>query len=152
MKLRCILAALLGLTLAGCNKDNGMSQAEKDEILIEDYLADNNITAEEHESGLYFRIDDAGTGPMPTINDEVEVRYKGYLLDGTVFDQTQGNSTIEFPLANLIPAWQIGIPLISSGGSITLFSPSSLAYGNRQVGSIPANSVLVFEIDLVSFK
>lgn len=151
MKLRCMLAALLGLTLAGCNKEDGMSQAEKDQVLIEDYLADNNITAEEHESGLYYRIDNTGTGPMPTISDEVEVRYKGYLLDGTVFDQTQGSSTIEFPLSNLIPAWQIGIPLISSGGSITLFSPSSLAYGSRRVGDIPANSVLVFEIDLVSF-
>jgi len=151
MKLRCILATLLGLTLAGCNKEEGMNQSEKDKILIEDYLADNNINAEEHESGLYYRIDDAGTGPMPTISDEVEVSYKGYLLDGTVFDQTQGNATIDFPLSNLIPAWQIGIPLISSGGSITLFSPSSLAYGNRQVGSIPANSVLVFEIDLIRF-
>ena len=128
-----------------------MSQAEKDQVLIEEYLADNNITAEDHESGLYYRIDNTGSGPMPTISDEVEVRYKGYLLDGTVFDQTQGNATIEFPLSNLIPAWQIGIPLISSGGSIMLFCPSSLAYGNRRVGDIPANSVLIFEIDLVSF-
>jgi len=69
-----------------------------------------------------------------------------------VFDQTPSDTTVTFPLANLIPAWQIGIPLIGRGGEITLYSPSNLGYGNQSVGSIPARSVLVFEIDLIDFN
>jgi len=149
MKLKCILAMLLGLTLAGCNKDN---DDRTDEEKILDYLEDNNLSAERHESGLYYSIEEAGSNDRPTINNSVVVRYKGTLLNGDVFDQTRGDDTIDFPLSNLIPAWQIGIPLIGEGGEITLYSPSNLGYGNRSVGSIPAGSVLVFEIDLVSFN
>lgn len=149
MKLKCILAMLLGLTLAGCNKDN---DDRTDEEKILDYLEENNLTAEKHESGLFYSIEQPGSNERPTINNTVEVRYRGTLLNGDVFDQTQGDNTIEFPLSNLIPAWQIGIPLIGRDGEITLYCPSNLGYGNRAVGGIPAGSVLIFEIDLVGFQ
>ena len=149
MKLKLMLALLLGLTLTACNKDN---DERTDEEKILDYIAENNLTADRHESGLYYNIEEAGSNARPTLSDSVTVRYKGALLDGQVFDQTQGNSTVTFPLENLIPAWQIGIPLVGKGGAITLYCPSNLGYGNRSVGTIPAGSVLIFEIDLVDFK
>lgn len=148
MKLKCILAMLLGLTLAGCNKD---TDDRTDEEKILDYLEENNLTAERDDSGLYYRIEEAGSNNRPSINNSVTVRYKGTLLNGDVFDQTRGDDTVNFPLEDLIPAWQIGIPLIGEGGEITLYCPSNLGYGNRSVGSIPAGSVLIFEIDLVDF-
>lgn len=149
MKLKCILAMLLGLTLTGCSKE---TDDRTDEEKIVDYLEENNLTAERHESGLYYSIEKAGSNNRPTINNSVTVSYKGTLLNGDVFDQTRGEDTVNFPLANLIPAWQIGIPLIGEGGEITLYCPSSLGYGNRSVGSIPAGSVLIFEIGLVDFN
>ena len=118
---------------------------------IKDYLAANNLTATETASGLHYIITQEGTGGNPTLQSNVTVRYKGYLLDGTVFDQTSGTSTVTFPLANLIQAWKEGIPLMKKGGKGTFFSPSALAYGPNGVPGIPGNSVLVFEIELVNF-
>lgn len=140
---------LLGIALIACNKE---TDDRPDEEKILDFLAENNLTADRHESGLYYHIETPGSGEGPAITDSVTVRYKGSLLDGHVFDQTQGSSTIAFPLRNLIPAWQIGIPLVGKGGEVTLYCPSNLGYGNRAVGTIPAGSVLIFEIDLVDFK
>ncbi|NRB62024.1 MAG: FKBP-type peptidyl-prolyl cis-trans isomerase [Saprospiraceae bacterium] len=150
MKFYCLITAIMGLTLAGCKKED-MGQ-ENDDVKIQNYLEENNITADKHESGLYYNIQKSGDSSRPNVESTVEVRYKGTLLDGTVFDQTQGSSTVSFPLNRLITAWQIGIPLIGKGGSITLYCPSELGYGSNRVGSIPANSVLIFEIDLVSFN
>jgi len=77
----------------------------------------------------------------------VVVNYVGKLTNGTIFDS--GNN-VSFSLGGLITGWQEGIPLIAPGGSITLYLPPSLAYGSRATGSIPANSNLIFKIDLKS--
>jgi len=79
----------------------------------------------------------------------------GRLTNGTVFDQSPAGGTKTFTLGGLIPGWQKGIPLISSGGKITLYIPPSLGYGSVDVKQnniviIPANSILIFEIDLVA--
>ena len=79
------------------------------------------------------------------------MRYKGYLPDGTVFDQTPGTETATFPLAGLIRGWQEGIPLLKKGGKGTFFLPSVLGYGSSGSGSIGPNEVLIFEIELVNF-
>jgi FKBP-type peptidyl-prolyl cis-trans isomerase len=149
MKLKYVFVMLLGIALIACNKE---TDDRPDEEKILDFLAENNLTADRHESGLYYQIQTPGSSERPELTDSVTVRYKGTLLDGHVFDQTPGSSTITFPLRNLIPAWQIGIPLVGKGGEVTLYCPSNLGYGNRAVGTIPAGSVLVFEIDLVDFN
>lgn len=148
-----LLTLLPILFLSACNKDeDGRNQTEVDRELILQYLADNNIDAEEHESGLFYLITREGNGERPTVQNEVTVKYKGFLLNGNVFDQTTGDDTITFPLGNLIPGWQIGIPLIDKGGAATLFLPSALGYGPQGVGTIPPNSVLIFDIELVDFQ
>jgi FKBP-type peptidyl-prolyl cis-trans isomerase FkpA len=149
MKLKFLFALFLGLTLVACNKD---TDNRSDEEKILDFLAENNLEADRHESGLYYNIEEAGSEERPTLSDSVTVRYRGTLLNGQVFDQTPGETTVTFALNRLIPAWQVGIQLIGRDGEITLYSPSFLAYGNQRVGSIPAGSVLVFDIDLVDFK
>ncbi len=135
---------------SACKKEE--SQADKDDAIIRQYLSDNSIDAIKDASGIYYVITDEGTGnDHPDISSEVTVRYKGYLTDGTVFDETTGNSTATFPLSGLIRGWQIGIPKLKQGGKGTFYIPSALGYGSQATGSIPANSVLIFDIELVSF-
>ncbi|MFK7937360.1 MAG: FKBP-type peptidyl-prolyl cis-trans isomerase, partial [Saprospiraceae bacterium] len=128
------------------------NQADFDEKKIIEYLAENNLTAERHESGLHYIIEEPGEEEKPTPNSEVLVLYKGYLLDGTVFDETIEDDARQFNLNGLITGWRVGIPFIGSGGKITLFIPSSLGYGGSARPSIPANSVLIFEIELKNFQ
>ena len=145
-----LFAALICLfCFTSCKKD----QDEEDRELIEQYIADNGLNAQSLASGLYYVIDEAGSGGAPTTSNEVDVYYKGSLLNGTVFDETdpQGNP-LTILLGATIQGWQEGIPLFEKGGKGLLLIPSSLGYGSRAVGSIPANSVLIFEIELVDFN
>jgi len=144
-----MLFVFVAATLAmGCNKED---QAEIDRNLILQYIADNNLTAEEDPSGLFYVIDVPGGSEMPTINDEVTVTYRGELLDGTLFDKTPDGDNITFPLTGVIRGWQIGIPKFGRGGSGKLLIPSGLGYGTQSSGVIPSNSVLVFDINLIHF-
>lgn len=148
MKYIFTLLLTFSLLAWGCQKED---QNEIDRNIILQYLADNNLTAVEDPSGLFYIIEVPGGEAKPVLANEVTVRYKGYLPDGTVFDQTSGTNTITFPLRNVIVGWQLGIPKLGRGGSGVLLIPSRLGYGDRRTGSIPANSVLIFEVDLVNF-
>ena len=113
---------------------------------LKQYIDANNITATADSRGFYYSIQSPGTGSKPTICSNVTVNYAGKLTNGTAFDS--GNN-VSFGLNQLIVGWQEGIPLIAPGGSITLYLPPSLGYGANSAGSIPANSILVFKIDLL---
>jgi FKBP-type peptidyl-prolyl cis-trans isomerase len=118
---------------------------------IENYLTEKGWTADRHESGIYIVTDTLGTGDeRPTLSDDVTIFYQGYLLDGTQFDGTM-EEPATFPLANLIEGWQIGIPMFGKGGKGKLVIPSEYGYGDAEVGDIPANSILMFEIELVDW-
>ncbi|MBI1228360.1 MAG: peptidylprolyl isomerase [Bacteroidetes bacterium] len=125
-------------------------QRAKDIKKIEQYLEDNNLVAQSTASGLHYIIEEPGTGGNPNINSQVTVKYKGYLLSGDVFDET-GDTPVTFALKNLILGWQEGIPLLQKGGKGTFFLTSELGYGRNGAGSIPGNSPLIFEIELVNF-
>lgn len=139
----------IGLALSGCRKSD--NQADIDDQLIRDYLEQNGLEATRTSSGLYYLITEQGTGPFPNINNRVRVVYKGYLLDGTVFDETDP-AGIEFDMRGIIQGWQEGLTYFREGGRGKLFIPSRLAYGPNQVGSIPANSVLIFDIFLLRVR
>lgn len=118
---------------------------------IENYLEEKGWTAERHETGIYIVTDSLGTGEeRPTLNDDVTIFYQGYLLDGTQFDGTM-EEPATFPLANLIEGWQIGIPMFGKGGKGKLVIPAEYGYGSKKVGDIPANSILMFEIELIDW-
>lgn len=154
MRYFSLLLAVFGLSLFACNKDESLSpeeQLQQDIAQLDQYLKDKGLTAQSTASGLRYIITKEGTGPNPTIQSKVTVRYKGYFLDGSVFDQTSGTETISFPLGNLISGWQEGIPLLKAGGKGTFLLPSALAYGPSGAGSIPPNTPLIFDIELVSF-
>jgi FKBP-type peptidyl-prolyl cis-trans isomerase FkpA len=114
---------------------------------LQSYIETNSITATKDNRGFYYNIISEGSGINPTIGNSVKVNYKGSLTNGTQFDA--GNDVI-FSLAGLIKGWQLGIPLIKPGGKIFLYVPPALAYDCSGAGSIPPNSILVFEIDLIA--
>ncbi|WP_248723536.1 FKBP-type peptidyl-prolyl cis-trans isomerase [Seonamhaeicola sp. ML3] len=116
---------------------------------IQDYIAQNNLNATRSNSGLYYVIDEPGTGDQPSFSSNVTVAYKGYLTNGSVFDQSD-SSGISFDLQRVIPGWTEGITYFKEGGSGLLLIPSHLAYGNQGIGNIPGGAVLIFEIDLIS--
>lgn len=143
-----ILSFLL-IALAACEDDikSYEEQLEIDVDKIEKYLSENDLTAESTESGLHYIIEVEGTGAQPTINSKVNVTYTGKFLNGEVFD----SGTLEYELILFIAGWQEGIPLMHSGGKAKLFIPSGLGYGTSARSSIPANSVLIFDIELHGF-
>jgi FKBP-type peptidyl-prolyl cis-trans isomerase FkpA len=120
-------------------------QWEIDQELIEQYVSDHNINATKHESGLWYEIRKSGGSIHPNVNSKVNVDYVGTLLDGTEFDS---GDNVDMILSKTITGWQIGIPLIGEGGKILLIIPSNLGYGPHDQGSVPANSVMVFEVTL----
>jgi len=132
-------------------------QKETDARLIADYLAKNNLTAQRTPSGLALVVTSAGSGAAPARGDSVKVAYTGKLLNGKVFDTSVGkdDGTITFPVGMgwVIPGWDEGIMRLKKGDKATLVIPSLLAYGEQGVpGSIPPNSVLAFEVELVDVR
>lgn len=107
---------------------------------------------EKTESGLRYKITEAGDGDKPSRGDRVSVHYRGALVDGTVFDSSfERNQPIEFLLGEgqVIPGWDEGIQLLRVGDKARLILPPELAYGSRGAGGvIPPNAVLVFDVAL----
>jgi len=137
------------LLFLSCAKKNQEEQAKIDDEIISTYLSKNNITAIKSESGLYYSFDEEGDQKRkPTSNSQVKVAYKGYLSNNEVFDESNSDGIV-FGLNQVIEGWTEGITYFGEGGSGKLFIPSSLGYGNKATGSIPANSVLIFEIHLI---
>lgn len=146
-----VFALVLVLTFSSCKKES-IEEANERQIL--DYLEINGLTAEKHSSGLHFIVSQEGDGDFPNSDSTVEVYYRGYLTDNTEFDSRQApDDPLSFGLDQVIEGWRIGIPLFSRGGSGTLFIPSDLGYGNNPpIGSdIPANGVIIFDVELVDF-
>jgi FKBP-type peptidyl-prolyl cis-trans isomerase FkpA len=114
-------------------------------------LTEKGLTAQKTASGLHYIITKEGAGSNPTLSSRVNVKYKGYYLDGKVFDQTEGTQTVSFFLTEVIVGWQEAIPLLKKGGSGQFFIPSGLAYGPNDYNGVPANSVLIFDVDLINF-
>jgi FKBP-type peptidyl-prolyl cis-trans isomerase FkpA len=130
-----------------CNPATVTFKAPQTEVTaLKQYIDANGIKATADDRGFYYVIDAPGSGTKPTVCSNVTVNYTGTLTNGTQFDS---GKDVRFNLNQLIIGWQEGIPLIAPGGSITLYLPPSLAYGSQAQPGIPANSILVFKIDLL---
>lgn len=137
---------ILFMVISSCNKEDDIS--EKDDKIIRQYLADNNLTATKTASGLYYLIEEAGSSLKPNINSEVRVQYTGFYTDGEVFD----SNVFTYPLYGFIQGWQEGLQYFGKGGKGMLFVPSKLGYGSNPPAGIPANAVLIFNIYLIDVK
>ena len=145
--------AILFIFFISCSDDQTSDDQPVDYVSlndqeIQDYLAENNLQAEKTASGLYYIIENEGTGEQPTSTDDVRVAYKGYFTNGNVFDQSSPDG-VPFNLQQVIKGWTEGIPFFKEGGSGLLLVPSHLAYGPNDYQGIPGGSVLIFEIELI---
>lgn len=121
--------------------------AAYDDFSIKKYLAANSLTGfTKTTSGLYYKIDQPGTGSAITIDSTIAVEYSGKLLNGTIFDQALSGSPVTFKLSEVIKGWQEAIPLIKQGGSVRMIVPSTLAYNFAGRSPIPAFSCLDFTV------
>jgi len=101
-------------------------------------------------SGLQYKVITEGTGNTPTANDKVKTHYRGTLINGTEFDSSyKRNQPAEFGVTKVIKGWTEALQLMKVGGKWELYIPADLAYGERGRPSIPANSTLIFEIELL---
>ncbi|MDB5007812.1 MAG: hypothetical protein JWP45_2205 [Mucilaginibacter sp.] len=154
-----LILLLFSACIVGCSKTTNVvaqvsAQASVDNKIITSYLTTHNITASVVDSagistGIYYTIDTLGTGnDLYTNSTQVTVGYKGTLLtNGVVFSQTEAFHP-SFVLGTVIRGWQLGIPKVQKGGTITLYLPSKYAYGPfpQPTLKLPANAILIFNI------
>ncbi|MEL6134195.1 MAG: FKBP-type peptidyl-prolyl cis-trans isomerase [Bacteroidota bacterium] len=101
--------------------------------------------------GMKIYVVEEGKGAKPKPGSHVIINYRGTLLDGTVFDESFSKKGIQdFSLGSLIRGWQIGLTQVPTGSKVKLIVPPELGYGSQSRSNIPANSTLIFDIELVS--
>ena len=105
---------------------------------------------EKTASGIGVTTLKEGAGANPKMTDTVKVNYRGTLENGQEFDSSyKRGQPATFPLSRVIPCWTEGVQKIKVGGKAKLVCPPNLAYGNREIPGIPANSTLIFEVELL---
>ncbi len=124
-------------------------QIEKEPALIAAYVAKTGKTFQKTASGLHYFIEKAGSGASPKMGETWVVNYRGTFLNGKEFDKGSGS---EMPLGQMIPGFNEALTLMKAGGKATFVIPSTIAYGEQPRGPIPGNSVLVFELEVISKK
>lgn len=141
-------------------------QLQKDDKELQAYFTKNNLAPTKTASGLYYTIRQEGSGDAPKPGDSVTMNYTGTLLDGTKFDSNVDTafghvSPFNFMLGRgqVIKGWDEGVALLKPGAKATFYIPSTLAYGasarpggGANPKGIPANSILLFDVELVSAK
>jgi len=147
------------LTLLGCSpkpvpgsiSDSGTNAPAAASTTTVATSTDTNLTTT--ASGLQYQVLQHGAGTIsPKATDTVTVNYEGKLLDGTVFDSSIARGQpASFPLDHVIPGWTEGLQLMKVGDKFKFVIPANLAYGaNSPSPTIPPNSTLVFEVELIS--
>jgi len=147
MRLSFFLLFIFAFLNISCNKTEKIKNTNDQEI--QDYLSQNNLCAEKTASGLYFIIEELGTGnDFPTLDADVTVNYTGFFTDNRIFDQ---GKNVTFPLRTVIKGWQEGIQKFKKNGKGKLLIPSHLGYGPSGSGSIPANTVILFDVEILDY-
>ncbi|MGB0560927.1 MAG: FKBP-type peptidyl-prolyl cis-trans isomerase [Spirulinaceae cyanobacterium] len=171
MRVIWMVLVMAGLVLGACAADSDSEVGSTDEAKTEptseavpDAPDAQDTAAEEPEpdvadgdvvttdSGLQYVVLEAGEGESPEPGDIVEVHYHGTLEDGTVFDSSvERGEPFQFPIGvgAVIPGWDEGVGSMQVGGKRKLIIPPDLAYGEAELGPIPANSTLIFEVELL---
>ena len=138
----------------------------RDDEALKTYFSSRNISPIKTASGLYYSIQQEGSGPLAKAGDMVTMNYRGKLIDGTVFDSNLDSAfmhvqPLAFVLGNgrVIQGWDEGIGYLKVESKATFYIPPALAYGSQSrpgnaanPKGIPANSILIFDVELVAAK
>jgi FKBP-type peptidyl-prolyl cis-trans isomerase FklB len=132
------------------SKNSGKNLAEGKKFLEENSKKEGVVVL---PSGLQYKVIKEGTGDKPLATDKVTVHYHGTLLSGKVFDSSvQRGQPATFPLNGVIKGWTEALQLMKTGSKYILYLPSDLAYGEQGTRGIEPNSVLIFEVELISIE
>lgn len=154
-----VSSLILLCSLFATNVGFAQSQKEIDDKILTDYFKKNKIKkVKKSSSGLYYLVKKKGNGENAKPGQKVSMKYLGTFLDGKRFD---GNMDENYELkknpfnfvlgrGQVISGWDEGIQYFSPGSRGFIYLPSGLAYGPTAMGPIPANSVLVFQIEVIS--
>lgn len=141
------VAVAAGGAYLGTTRSAIANAATPEQFLAWNARQDGVITT---ATGLQYKVLEEGKGPKPTDEDVVLVGYKGTLRDGSVFDE---NPQASFPVAGVVPGFSEGLKQMARGGKYRLWIPPQLGYGeNSPAEVIPANSLLIFDVELLDFK
>ena len=151
-----VLFASSVLSLGACGSDAVTAPpATIETATFAPALAVNLATSTKTTSGVYYRDIVVGTGALVTTGQTLAMHYTGWLANGTQFD-TNGATDPAFSFVlgtgNVIAGWHLGITGMRVGGQRQLIIPPSLGYGAQNYGTIPGNSILVFNVTIVSAK
>ncbi|MBP5403686.1 MAG: FKBP-type peptidyl-prolyl cis-trans isomerase [Elusimicrobiaceae bacterium] len=136
-------------------QDDARRISEKREAAQQEYL--ENFKKEKGvkvlDNGSLIKLSKAGKGKNPKADDSVTVHYTGTLIDGTKFDSSRDRGqAFTTRLTDVVPCWTKALQQMKPGSQAKVVCPADTAYGNRPVGPIPANSVLVFDIEVIDVK
>ena len=139
------MAAFVVVLVGGCSGTG----APGPDVIDPDAMTEFKKT----ESGLQYKILRYGSDPRPLPTDRVKVDYRGWLENGRTFDSSyRSPDPASFKLNGVIPGWTEGLQLIGEGGMIELIIPAELAYGTSDRPGIPANSTLMFRVELIDVE
>lgn len=115
------------------------------------YVIQDSASVQLLEKGVQLYVIEEGSGTIPALANNVFINYHGMLTDGTVFDSSFDKGTpADFALQQLIQGWQIGLTKVKTGSKIKLIVPPDVGYGAQGSSTIPPNSTLTFDIELIS--
>ncbi len=135
--------------------EQARAESEKAIKIGEEFLAKFSTEdgVKKTDSGLAYKVINSTEGKKPVAADTVKVHYRGTLIDGTEFDSSYARGEpAEFPLTRVIKGWTEGVQLMPVGSKFKFVIPPELAYGDRPTGKIPANSTLIFDVELLEIK
>ena len=138
-------------------KTSMQAAGERNKTAAAEFLAKNGSKkgVQTTASGLQYKVMKPGDGKAPPVvaADEVTVNYRGKLIDGTEFDSSYSRGTpLTIQVGGVIKGWQEALLLMKPGASYELYVPPELAYGSQPKPNIPANSLLIFDVELLSVK
>jgi len=144
-----LLIAVLALTFA-CDTYSEKDLAAFDKK-IKEYVEKQPLKFEKSETGLYYYMENEGEGDeYIKFTDNVTFAYEGRLLNGELFDRRTRDNPVTFDTRVLIEGWKEAFAYLKKGGKAKLIIPPSLGYGDKEVGNIPKNSILVFDVEIIA--
>ena len=140
-----------------CDTDNVFDEEEQlrnDVALIERYISDNNINAFAFDNGIHIAVQNQGSGSNARFGDSVIFHYRGYLLDGTEFETTEGRAPWDIVVGrgDNVSAWNFAFRELNAGTIATIFVPSGLGFGNNRRTNVPPNSVLIYDVTILDIR
>jgi peptidylprolyl isomerase len=150
---RLLAVGVAAATVTSCTPEAPLAPAPTiEETTFATSLGINLAAMTKMTNGIYYQDTPAGSGAAAVSGNHLTVHYTGYLPNGTSFDTSVGKSPFGFTLGEgaVIQGWEQGLVGMKVGGTRKLIIPPSLGYGAVAQGSIPANSILVFTVQLIS--